>query len=385
MSKARIALCFSVTTSLFLLLSIACSREKADPTPGNAPAATAGETKSAFVAPPVPVEIQVVQPRQVDYSLTAVGSLQAKEIIRVPARVAGVIQDLAFQEGEWVTPDKILGRIDPERYRLAGQRAEADYNQAQAKSREAQAALDKRKALQAKDAGWVTAEELSNLQAQLDADLAAAASAKAAWELAQKDLRDSSVRAETPGIIDQKLADTGQYLTAGTPVANMVDSRRLKLSFKVAESEAVRLGGEPKITFRVKGIPGKDFSAKIFHIADTADPGTRMVEVLGWVDNPSRELRPGFFADVKLDLGEHKGSLVVPQTAVLPTDQGFVGYVLKDQNRVEKRALRLGLFTKEGDVEVLEGLKAGDRLVTRGASTLTEDSIVNPTPPEATR
>jgi multidrug efflux system membrane fusion protein len=384
MRKDRIAICLAVTAPLVLLLYVSCSRDKAaGPAAGKPP--SAGAAKGSFEAPPVPVEIQVVQIRQVDYALTAVGSLQAKEIIRVPARVAGVIQNVAFQEGEWVTPDKVLARIDPERYRLAAQRVEADFNQAQAKAREAQAALDKRKVLQAKDPGWVTAEELSNVQAQLDADLAAAASAKAAWELAKKDLRDSAVRAETPGFIDQKLADTGQYLTAGTPVANMVDSRKLKLSFKVAESEAARLGADPKITFRVKAIPGKDFSAKIFHIADTADPGTRMVGVLGWVDNPNRELRPGFFADVKLDLEAHKGSLVVPQTAVLPTDQGFVGYVLKDRNRVEKRTLRLGLFTKEGDVEVLEGLRAGDKLITRGASVLTEDSVVDPQPPEATQ
>ena len=363
------------------LMLAGCSKDKAaDPAAGSKGAAGA----ATFTAPPVPVEVLTVQTRDVQYSLTAVGSLQAQEVIRVPARVAGVIQDVAFHEGDWVTANRVLARIDPERYRLAATRAEAALQEAEAKANEAKAALDKRQALRTKDAGWVTMEELTNYQAQLAQAEAAAAALKAAKDQAEKDAHDSEVRAEAAGVIDQKLADTGQYLSAGTAVATMLDSRKLKLSFRVAESDASRLGKEPGITFRVKGIPDKEFHATLFHIGGTSDPGTRMVECLAWVENTGRELRPGNFADVTVALETRKGSLVVPQTAVLPTDRGFVGFVLKDENHVEKRSLRLGLFTQEGSVEVLDGLKPGDRVIVRGASTLTEDSVVTPQAPEAT-
>jgi len=363
------------------LMLAGCSKDKAaDPAAGSKGAPGA----ATFTAPPVPVEVLTVQTRDVQYSLTAVGSLQAQEVIRVPARVAGVIQDVAFHEGDWVTANRVLARIDPERYRLAATRAEAALQEAEAKANEAKAALDKRQALRAKDAGWVTMEELTNYQAQLAQAEAAAAALKAAKDQAEKDAHDSEVRAEAAGVIDQKLADTGQYLSAGTAVATMLDSRKLKLSFRVAESDASRLGKEPGITFRVKGIPDKEFHATLFHIGGTSDPGTRMVECLAWVENTGRELRPGNFADVTVALETRKGSLVVPQTAVLPTDRGFVGFVLKDENHVEKRSLRLGLFTQEGSVEVLDGLKPGDRVIVRGASTLTEDSVVTPQAPEAT-
>jgi multidrug efflux system membrane fusion protein len=292
--------------------------------------------------------------------------------------VAGVVQNLAFQEGEWVTPGRILARIDPEHYRLSALRADADLKQAEAKVQETQAALEKRKALRAKDVGWVTQEELSNFQAQLDQAVAAAAAEKAAVDLARKDLHDSDVRVEASGYIDQKLVDTGQYLTAGTPIANIVDSRKLKLSFKVAESDAARLGGDPRITFHVKSNPETEFQARLYHIGGTSDSATRMVECLAWVENPERKLRPGNFADVSVALEDRKGSLVVPQTAVLPTDKGFVGFVLKGTDRVERRSLRLGLFTKDGSVEVLDGLQPGDKVITKGASILTDDSVVKP-------
>ena len=385
MRRALIDLLLVGCAALGCLLLAGCARDNSAPaaaSPAGKPAAPSGG--SGFAPPPVPVEVTTVQSRNVDYSLSAVGSLEAREIVRIPARVAGVIESLNFQEGEKVTPAKVLARIDPERYRLAAQRAEADYRQAEAQAREAEAALDKRHALREKDPGWVTAEELSNFQAQLERAQAAVASAKAQWDLARKDARDSEVRAETAGYIDDKLADTGQYLTAGTPVATMVDARRLKLTFRVSESEALRLTPDSKVSFKIRGLPGREFPAKLYHLGQIADPGTRMVQCLAWAENETGELRPGSFADVAIHLEDRKASVVVPQTAVLPTDRGFVGYILKGDDRVERRQLKLGLFTKEGDVEVLEGLSLGDRVITRGASILTEDSVVKPTAPEKT-
>jgi len=322
------------------------------------------------------VEVRPVETRDVTYTIQAVGSLEAREIIRVPARVAGVVQDIAFQEGKVVAPNQVLARVDPERYRLAAQRAEATYRQAEAQAHEAEAALEKRKALHDKDPGWVTEEELSNFTAQVDQAQAAMAALRAASDLAQKDLRDSEVRAEAPGIINEKLVNTGQYLTAGTPVATLIDNRRLKLSFKVAESEAARLSQNSRITFRIKALPGKEVPAKLYHTNQAADSSTRMVECLAWVENAGRELRPGFFADVTIEVEERMGSVVVPQTAVLPTDRGFVGFVLKGEDRVEERPLRLGLYTRDGEVEVLEGLRPGDRVVVRGVGIVSDGSRV---------
>jgi multidrug efflux system membrane fusion protein len=357
-----------------------CSRENAGDA-GKASASAGAPGAPAFTAPPVPVEVQEARLQDVKVTLSAVGSLQARDTVRIPARVAGVIQDIDFQEGAWVKPDQVLARIDPERYKLAARRAEATFRQSEAAEREAQAALDKRRVLRDKDAGWVTAEELSNFTAALDQAQASVAEAKAAYDLAAKDLHDSEVRVDASGLINQRLVDTGQYLTAGTPVATMIDSRKLKLLFKVAESEAGRLNEKSRITFKLKAVPEKEFTATLYHVSEGADPSTRMVDCLAWVENLERELRPGFFADVTVEVAERKGSLVVPQTAVLPTDRGFVGYVLKGENRVERRSLRLGLYTKDGDVEVLDGLHAGDKVIVRGAGVLDDDSVVAPTAP----
>jgi multidrug efflux system membrane fusion protein len=318
----------------------------------------------------VPVEVRSIEPRPVTYSIQTVGTLQAREVLRVPARVSGVVQDVRFQEGQPVGPETVLARIDSERYALAAQRAEATHLQALAEAREAEAALEKRKALRQRDPGWVTEEELTNFTAQLDRARAAAAAAAAARDLALKDQRDSEVRVEYAGVIDKKSVDTGQYVNAGDTLATLVDTRRLKLSFKVAESESARLATGSRITFKVKALPGREFEGSLYHVGEVADPASRMVECLAWVDNRDRNLRPGYFAEVTAEIEERRDSIVVPQTAVLPTERGFVAFVVGEGDNAEERRVRLGLYTRDGGVEILEGLSAGDPLIVRGASLL---------------
>ncbi len=342
---------------------------------GSALAACSGGGQGSAPGRPVrrvPVEVRPAESRTVTYSIQTVGSLQARETLRVPARVAGVVQDIAFQEGTYVTPDKVLARIDPERYRLTAARAEATYLQAQAAAREAEAALEKRKALHERDPGWVTKEELDNFTAQLEGARAALEAARAAWDLARKDLADSDVRADYAGVIDQKMVDTGQYVTVGTVLASLIDTRRLKLSFRVSESESARLEKGLAVKFRVKAIPGREFEARLYHVGETADPATRMVECLAWVENPDGTLRPGFFADVTAEVESRQGSIVAPQTAVLPTERGFVVWVVRGEDEVERREVRLGLYTRDGQIEILDGLQPGEPLVVRGAALLTD-------------
>jgi RND family efflux transporter MFP subunit len=356
-----------------LVLSASCMGSNAnDPKAGAAPAKTAVPAG----ARKVPVGVETVTPRPISYTIQATGTLEAEEIVRVPARVAGVVDEISFNEGRAVGPNSVLARIDIERYRLALSRSEANWQQAEAQTRQTEAALDKRRALRAKDAGWVSEEELTNFTAQLDQAKAAAAAAKAAYDLAKKDAADSEVRAGTSGVINEKLVDTGQYVTAGTPIATIADTRRLKLAFKVAQTESVRLRENSPIAFHSQAVPGREFTAKLYHIGEVANAGTRMVECFAWVDNPGRDLRPGFFADVSATVEEKTGSLVVPQTAVIPTDQGFVGFVMKGDDQVERRSLKLGLYTREGGVEILDGLNAGDRVITRGAASLSDTSRV---------
>jgi multidrug efflux system membrane fusion protein len=127
------------------------------------------------------------------------------------------------------------------------------------------------------------------------------------------------------------------------------------------------------VEFAVAAFPGREFRAEVFHVNATADPVTRMVECLAAVAAPDPGLRPGFFASVRASVGREGEALVIPVEAVLPTEKGFLAFVVEG-GRARARTVRLGLHTRDGGVEVISGLAAGETLAVAGALAL-EDGV----------
>lgn len=349
---------------------------------GRKEGAAAGAGKGPGKGPrPFPVEVAPVEAADVVYRIEAPGTLEAWEEIPVVARVSGVADAVDFREGDAVTPDTVLARIDPERFRLQKARSAAVRERAAAALAEAEEALRKREELRAKDPGWVTEEEMTNRRAAVQAAKAAAAEAQAALDLAEKEERDSSVRSPGPGVVDEKRLETGQFVAPGTLLARVSRTDRLRLKFRVPEMESVPLDRKPAIRFTVAAHPGRAFEARVFHVRREADPKTRRVDVLAEVANGDGALRPGFFALATADIETHGRAAVIPESALVPSERGFLAFVAEG-GKARERRLQLGLHLKDGRVEVLEGLRAGDPLVVRGAHAL-EDGVAVQTGGEA--
>ena len=347
--------------AIVLALLLASCRPGGPP-PGGAPA------KRAF-----PVEVAAVATEDVQYAIDAVGSLEPQEEVRVTARVPGVVEKLHFEEGTKVTLRTVLAEIDRSRYKLLADRARASQEKAAADVRKAEIVLRNREELKKKDPGYASDEEIATLTSQVNFARAAAAEAKSSLDLALQDLEYSEVRSLITGTINTKDVSTGQYVTLGSPLASIVDESMLKLRFKVSESESVKiaavLGGDRRVTFAVRPLPGKTFQAELLHISPQANSQTRTVECLARVENPGAALKPGFFATVRAVVDTHEKAVVVPDSAILPTDRGFVAFVVKD-GKARQKLVRPGLYVREGVVEILEGLVAGDALVVAGAAAL---------------
>jgi len=354
----RRALC-----ALLLLLPAACK-------PALPPNVGTGGGKRPF-----PVEVRMVDTEDVQYIIDAVGSLEPEEDVKVTARVAGMVEKVMFEEGSKVTSQTILAEIDRSRYQMLADRAKASHEKSVAEVRKAEIVLQNRQELKKKDSGYVSEEEVATLSSQLQAMRGAAAEAKSSLDLALHDLQNSQVRSLINGVIDTKLIATGQYVSPGAQLASIVDESKLKLRFKVSEAESVKLAsvlaGDRKVTFSVRPLPGKTFTAELIHLSPLANPQTRTVECLALVGNRDAVLRPGFFATVQAVVATRKKAVVVPDAAILPTERGFVAFVAKD-GKAQMRKVLPGLFVREGTVEILDGLAPGDLLVVTGAGALRE-------------
>ncbi|MBK6765689.1 MAG: efflux RND transporter periplasmic adaptor subunit [bacterium] len=326
-----------------------------------------------------PVEVLPVAARESELMVKAVGSVEAFEIVPVTARVAGVVQRIAFKEGDRVRAGEGLIEIEPERYELALKTAEAAYDKAKATLREVELGLARRTDIQGKNPGFVSAEELDNWQTRALAARADSAAAAANVDLAELNYRDSRVPAPVSGVIQSRLARTGQYLQIGTVIATMIRRDPLLLKFSVPAHEAQALVPGLAVLFTVRE-SSDTLRAEVTAVAESADPETRMLAVTAEVkEDIVGLLRPGIFAEVSVLLGEAKQLPVIPQVSIRPSERGFLAYVIQD-SVAHERVLKLGLQTQDGMVEVISGIAAGERLVVRGAEALFEGAAIRVVP-----
>lgn len=320
-----------------------------------------------------PVEVAPVGAERVEYTVPAVGSVEAFEQIQLTARVAGVVEALRFMEGDQVKKGQVLVEIDPARYNLAVRSARAALDRVNASKAEAEAGLGRREVEGAE--GVFSKEEIETWRSRTSTTAAQAAEGKVALDQALLNLRDAYVRAPIAGKIQTRTVQTGQYVAVGTVLATLLQRDPLLLRFQVPDGEAMRVKSGMQARFTVKG-DARTFTAKLTHVADAADPMTRMVPVTGEIEGEGKaELRPGAFAEVTVPVGASDGAPVVPMTAVRPGERGFLAFVVEG-SVARERLLSLGLRTADGRVEVRAGLKPGESLVVRGAEALRDGAQV---------
>ncbi|WP_437542038.1 efflux RND transporter periplasmic adaptor subunit [Sorangium sp. So ce367] len=320
-----------------------------------------------------PVEVVPVAAERVEYAVPAVGAVEAFEQVQLTARVAGVVEAVRFMEGAEVKAGQVLVEIDPARYNLAVRAARATLDRMTATQAEAAAGLERREAEGAD--GVFSKEDVASWRSRAATTAAQVAEAKVAVDQALLNLRDAYVRAPIQGKIQTRTVQTGQHVPVGTVLATLLRRDPLLLRFQIPAADAPRVRPDMEARFTVKG-DARTYSARLTHVADAADPATRMVAVTGEVQGEGKELlRPGTFAEVTVPVGASGDAPVIPLTSVRPSERGFLAYVV-DGTTARERVLSLGLRTPDGRVEVKSGLSVGELLVTRGAEALREGAQV---------
>jgi multidrug efflux system membrane fusion protein len=362
-----------LAASLFALGCRRGSNDSPPAKPGRKAGALFDRSKITY-----PVEIAVVRAQSLVYAVNAVGSIEAFEQVQVTARVSGVVDRVLFSEGDFAKVNQVLVEIETERYHLAVEAAQATYEKAQAALADAEAGLKRREAVINENPGLIPGEELETWRTKVRLAKSDVAQTKAALNQANINLRDAYVRAPFSGIIQTRTVETGQYIETGMVLATLVRRNPLLLRFKIPEREAGQVHPDMKALFRLRDNE-KEFESKIIHVAASADQVSRMVDVTAEVhDTGNPALRPGAFAEITVPVSSARAVPVIPQTAVRPSEHGFIAFVVEDGVAREK-LLTLGMRTADGQVEVLSGLKPGETLVIRGGEALSDGVPVKET------
>jgi membrane fusion protein, multidrug efflux system len=349
---------------------VSCGKKDAD---GPAKRGTSSRSNMMF-----PVETRIVDLRALVYTVNAVGSVDAFEKVQVTARVAGVVDRVLFSEGSFARVDQILVEIEPERYNLAVEAAEAAHQKAVASLADAEAGLKRRETVITQNPGLIPGEEVETWRTKVLLAKSDLAQAKAALNQAKLNLHDAYVRAPFSGILQTRTVQTGAYVETGTVLATLIRRDPLLLRFSVPEREAARIRVGMTANFKIRNVD-KTYASKIVHVAESADDTTRMVALTAEVANPNDEdLRPGSFAEIVVPVSSERTAPVIPQTSIRPSDRGFIAFIIEN-GMAKERILSLGMRTADGQVEVLGGLKPGEKLVIRGAEALRDGAPVKET------
>ena len=360
-----------MTRTLVLLLVLGCSH-KAD-----SPQTAAGGKRGSGVKLQYPVDIAPLVTRQMQYVVSAPGSLDAFQTVQITAEVAGVCDRVQFAEGQEVKAGQVLATIESERYAVALDQAKTAVAKANAALKSAQAALARRVEAQKEEPGVIAGEEMEQKQTAVDSAKADLDAANEGQHVAELNLRDSSVRAPIAGVVQTRTVQRGQYLNPGNVLATIIQREPMLLRFQAKEEDARRLQAGMPCSLQLKESP-LTYTAKITLVAGAADPTTRMVPLTAQLDPTTHQysLRPGAFCQVTVPIGAARPGIVVPLLAVQPTDKGNVIYTVDDKHIAHAEVVRLGMQTADGGVELASGATEGQMMVVRGIDPLAEGAPV---------
>jgi membrane fusion protein, heavy metal efflux system len=170
------------------------------------------------------------------------------------------------------------------------------------------------------------------------------------------------------GTIVQRKVGPGQYIGTGAsePVFIIGDLSTVWLVAYIRETEALSVHIGQALHFTVLAYPERSFPANISYVATSLDPTTRRLMVRATVNNAERLLKPEMFASVNILTGEGDTAVAVPRQAVIYEGSAARIWVVRDDNAIELRRIKVGL-TNGTLIQVLEGLKPGDRVITKGS------------------
>ncbi len=334
--------------------------------------------KNAPTAPamgPMPVTVLDMQPQSVPSSIEVMAQTEGARETEVRARVGGILVKRLYQEGDVVKSGQPLFQIDRAPYEIA---------LAEAKARAEQTAREKQRLK-----GLADAKAIS--QKDYDDAASADAMAQAALRQAELNLSWTTVTAPVGGTSGRAVRSEGNLVSTGNDslLTSIYQTNPMWVSFSLGESDLAKLPGGRVTENLVSGVElvmanGQVYQqkGKLNFVASNIDTTLGTQALRAEFTNPDGQLLPGQFVRIRLLTGQREGVFLVPQSAVLQTEQGTLVMTADGESKVAPRPVKTGEWHGK-DWVILGGLQAGDKVIVDNLMKLRPGVPVAPHPPGA--
>ncbi len=322
------------------------------------------ETKQAggFQMPPTPVETSIVELSAVTDRFEAVGSIDANEMITVVSEIDALVLALPFREGAPIAKGDLIAQLDDSKLMAEVAKAEATVKQEQASYDRIKSVVDQKAA---------APQDLDDASADLKRAEAELAYAKA-------NLAKTKIVAPFSGVVGARRVSPGAFLRAGSAITDLTQFETIKVGFSAPERFYPSLTRGSEVEVSTTAFPDYKLKGTIDVIEPMIDQATRSVRLIAKVQNPEGKFRPGMSANVTAVLEQRQQAMLIPDEAIFAEGNQVLVYVVKADSSVSRTPIKLG-SRMSATVEVLDGLKAGDRIVKAGHQKLYEGAKVSPT------
>jgi membrane fusion protein (multidrug efflux system) len=327
-----------------------------------------------MVLPPETVSTAVAREEQWPDTLTAVGSINAKQGVTLSPEIAGTVGEIAFESGAVVEKGDLLVRLN------------TSLEEAQLRAIEAQVELarvntDRVRQLRANNT--VSQSELDTAEAALKQQQGNADAIRATIE-------KKTIRAPFAGQLGIRLVNLGELLDVGKPIVSLQALSPVYGDFSLPQQELARLKTGLRVRVFSDSYPGQVFEGTLTAMNPDLDQTTRSVQLQATFENADKRLQPGMFVRVEVVFREEQTVLAVPATAILSEPFGDSVYVI-ESNATNATLVARQQFVHTGRahgdfISVSSGLKAGDRVVSAGlfklhnGTRVQENNIDTPKP-----
>jgi membrane fusion protein (multidrug efflux system) len=336
---------------------------------GKSPEKTEGKT--------VPVEIETVSTGSIEETIELTGWIKANQIVDIASKVPGRVESLSaisdkgvsvnVEEGVEVKKGQQLALIDHDVYLAEVAAARANVQAAEVEVADAE--REKKRMTALYEGGSATEQNKDKAETAAEMASAGLSSAKANLELAEINLRESTIISPINGIVTAKHIDVGNLIRAGDRIVTIADMKTVKVIVAAAEKYSGQIFIGIPVEIKVDALPAKVFTAKVHSVYPALDEETHTIQIEIRMDNDKLLLKPGMFARVTLITERKDDVVVIPRDVVLGgrIDEPYV-YVVED-GIAHKRLVKIGIRQADS-YEITDGLKADETLVVNGMDYL---------------
>jgi len=312
--------------------------------------------------------------------IEALGTVKPAATVTVRPQVGGTITQVMFREGQTVQRGQALVQIDPRPYQMSLLQAQGNLTRDQAQLTTAKLTLSRYQTLLAQDS--IARQEVDNQAATVKQLEGTVMADQAAVGTAKLNLGFARIVAPVSGRVGLRITDVGNYIGAGdaTGVAVITTVSPIDVEFTVPQDDVPRIAArQGRANVPVTALDrtrSQTLDRGTFSTLDNlVDTGTGTVKAKARFTNSGNTLFPSQFVNVRMELDTIKGAIVVPATAVRQGSDGSFVWLLNSDQTVTKTTVKTGQATGV-QVQITEGLKAGDKVITEGGDRLRDGGKV---------